>query len=90
MSLETIDDSIIELPSNISSLYGELCFIERTHSCGKSLWYPGMIVGPYDIPLDHLKSVCISIYKNVSRLYFCIYSFVDFSYFIYSQVCQSW
>jgi hypothetical protein len=75
MSLETIDESNIVLPSRICSLFGELCFIERLHSDGKSVWYPGMIVGPYDIPVAQLNSVCINMYKNVSIFYFLFYMF---------------
>jgi hypothetical protein len=71
------DADVIALPSQISLLFGEIVFIERTHSCGSRFWYAGMVVGPYDIPFVALRTMCINMYRNVS-----IYNFIALSFII--------
>ena len=65
----------LSIPQSVTNNFGELCFIERSDANNSKIYLPGMIVGPYDIPHERLRSMCYTHYSNV-RDFFLIHLFI--------------
>jgi hypothetical protein len=66
----TNENYFLTIPESVSHYFGEVCFLERSDPNGCKVYLPGIIVGPYDIPFDHLRSLCVTHYSNVRELRF--------------------
>jgi hypothetical protein len=60
----------MKIPESISLYFGEVCFLERSDANGCKVYLPGIIVGPYDIPFERLRSLCVTHYSNVRQIRF--------------------
>ena len=63
-------------PVNISNMFGNICFVERRDSLGRTRWFAGIITGPNDLPFTCLKRICLCMYSNVSCVLFNFQRFV--------------
>jgi len=57
----------------ISSLIGDMCFIERYMGSGEKFVLAVILVGPYDLTFRNVSVECQNMYRNVSNVTFCIY-----------------
>jgi len=58
-------DVSFRFPSFFSDVFGDLYFIKRFDANERLIWLCGIVVGPYDIPCEPLKSLSLAMYRNV-------------------------
>jgi len=70
-------------PPDVSAMFGELFFLERSVSSSGTVWFPCIVVAPDDLPTNELKTVCVNFYSNVRIVEFVIVSGFYPFYFSY-------
>jgi len=59
-------DISFHFPTFYCEAFGELYFVKRFDENQSVIWLCGIVVGPSDIPCEPIKSLCCSMFKNVS------------------------
>ena len=59
-------DISFHFPTFYCEAFGELYFVKRFDENQSVIWLCGVVVGPSDIPCEPVKSLCCSMFKNVS------------------------